>query len=95
MSEMERNKGVLIPEHIDTEDYAEDDFDTLQENGFMVIDGEVYSVKYEVEDEQDCYGFADVTVKDDGTVEFHTYHYNGGGSLEEVIEGAYLREVSR
>tara|TARA_Y100000310_G_scaffold74348_1_gene70476 strand:+ start:12562 stop:12846 length:285 start_codon:yes stop_codon:yes gene_type:complete len=91
MSDMERNKGLLIPECIDIEEYTEEDFDTLYDNGFLVIDGEVYSVHYEIRREKDSGGFAEVEVQDNGTIKFHTYHYNGGGSLGDVIEEAYRK----
>lgn len=86
MSTVERNKGKLIPTNVDTEFFSEDDFDSYTENGYMVIDGEIYEVEWEVEGEYDCSYFADVVVNADGSINFHTLHYNGGGSLEEVIE---------
>lgn len=86
MSEMERNKGRLIPADIDTEHYTDDDYDTLWENNFVVIDGEVYSVEWEVERDSDCCGFADVAEGEYGTISFHTYHYNGGAHWTEVVE---------
>ena len=88
MSTVERNKGKLVPVGVDTEHFTDDDWDTYTENGFMVIDGEVYEVIYEVEAEKDCSYFAEVTCNSDGSIDFHTLHYNGGGSLEEVIETA-------
>jgi hypothetical protein len=86
MSDMERNKGKLIPTGIDTENYTDEDFDTLYENGFMLIDGEVYEVEWEVKRE-DCYDFADVVEHDDGSISFHTYQYNSCG-LEDVLHHA-------
>ena len=47
MSEYERNKGKLIPVGVDTEHFTDDDYDTYTENGFAVIDGEVYEVEWE------------------------------------------------
>lgn len=89
MSEMERNKGRLIPTGIDTELFGEEEFETYHENGFMVIDGEIYQVEWDVKRDTDCYSFADVSVDtDDGMIHFHTMHYNGGGCLSEVIERA-------
>lgn len=52
----------------------------------MLIDGEVYEVEWEVK-RGDGYDFADEVEHDDGSISFHTYHYNGGASLAEVIEG--------
>ena len=60
------------------------------ENGFAVIDGEVYEVQWEVERDNDVPEFADVCVNEDGSIDFHTYHYNGGAHWTEVIEGALL-----
>lgn len=86
MSDIERNKGKLIPTGIDTEGFSEDDYSTYEENGFVVIDGEIYTVEWEVYRETECYSFADVKVMDDGTIYFHTLHYNGGAHWTEVVE---------
>ena len=91
MSDLERNKGILIPVGVDTEHFTEEDFDTYRENGFMVLDGEVYEIKYEVESDIEVY-FADIVENEDGTINFHTIHYNGGESLEEVIEDSLLKQ---
>lgn len=88
MSSIERNKGKLIPVNIDTEDYTDTDFDTLFENGIHLIDGEPYEVVWEVKSEKDCSYFADVKVNEDGSIDFHTLHYNGGAYWTEVVEGA-------
>lgn len=88
MSTVERNKGVLIPQNIDTEHFTEDDFEMYCENGFIVIDGEIYSVQWEVKRETDCDYFADVHYDKVGNIHFHTMHYNGGGHWLEVVEDA-------
>lgn len=88
MSDYERNKGKLIPVGVDTEHFTGDDYDTYTENGFVIIDGEVYEVEWEVEQEVGGYEFADVLKNKDGTITFHTYHYNGGAHWTEVIEHA-------
>ena len=88
MSDYERNKGKLIPVHIDLENYTEDDFDTLYDNGMVIIDGEVYEVVWEVKGETDETAFADVKVNEDGSIDFHTYHYNGVAYWTEVVENA-------
>lgn len=85
MSEMERNKGKLIPTGIDTSDFSEDDFDTYCENGFLEVDGEIYEVKWEVRRDSDGVEFADVQVNEDGSIDFHTYHYNGSMYWTEVV----------
>lgn len=88
MSTIERNKGRLVPANIDTENYTDEDFDTLHENGLVLIDGEIYEVEWEIKGEKDCDYFADVKVNTDGSIDFHTLHYNGGTYWTEVIEGA-------
>ena len=90
MSDYERNKGKLIPVCADTEHFTDEDFEAYTENGFAVIDGEVYEVQWEVERGNDVPEFADVHVNEDGSIDFHTYHYNGGAHWTEVIEDALL-----
>ena len=86
MSSYERNKGRLIPVNIDTEHFTEDDWDDLIDNGFAVIDNEIYEVVWEVQSDTDDYEFANVTINEDGSIDFHTMHYNGGAYWTEVIE---------
>lgn len=88
MSEMERNKGKLVPTGIDTENFSDEDFETYMDNGFELIDGELYEVMWEVKRETDCSYFADVKINEDGSIDFHTLHYNGGGHWTEIIEEA-------
>ena len=88
MSEVERNKGKLIPTGIDTELFNEEDFDNLFENGFVEINGEIYEVQWEVKRDTCSDYFADVTENPDGSIDFHTMHYNGGGHWTEVVEEA-------
>lgn len=88
MSDMERNKGVLRPTGIDTELFVEEDFENYSDNGFAVIDGEIYEVIWDVKRDTDCSGFADVEVDTEGEITFHTYHYNGGAHWTEVVERA-------
>lgn len=88
MSDMEHNKGTLIPTGIDIEGYDEDTLDELlHDNDFVLIDGEVYSVLWEVK-RGELYEFAYVEEGTDGRIEFNTYHYNGGAHWTEVVEGA-------
>lgn len=87
MSYMELNKGVLRPTGIDTENYTDENFEDLWDNGMTMIDGEVYSIEYEVEGKNPDEGFAEVVENEDGSISFFTCHYNGGAGLEEVIEG--------
>lgn len=88
MSDMEHNKGKLIPVNLDLESYDEDALDELlHDNNWCLIDGEVYSVQWEVR-RGELYDFAQVKQNDDGSIDFNTYHYNGGGHWTEVIENA-------
>lgn len=90
MSETERNKGILKPlfvanlmqrDHLVA--YLDENYDTK-----ILIDGWIYDVLYEVRRDTDAYDFADVVRNPDGTISFHTMHYNGGGCLSDVIVGA-------
>ena len=85
MSDMERNKGKLVPTDITTEGFTDGDWDEFYEKGLYAINGKVYSVIWEVEQDTDCSEFADVVVNEDGTINFHTYHYNGGAHWSEVV----------
>ena len=87
MSEMEHNKGKLIPTGIDLELYDEDAIEELEENGLVVIDGEAYQVEWEVK-RGELYDFAYVDRHENGSITFNTYHYNGGGHWTEVVEEA-------
>lgn len=88
MSEVERNKGKLIPQDIDTELFDDEAFEDYEENGFVVIDREIYAVEWEVKRDTCSDYFADVTENPDGSIDFHTMHYNGGGHWTEVVEYA-------
>jgi hypothetical protein len=86
MSEMEYNKGILIPTHIDTEHFGQDEYETYSENGYVVLDGEIYTVKWEVQ-RGEIDQINNVRVCDEtGYIFFETYHYNGGAHWTEVVE---------
>jgi len=88
MSDMEHNKGKLIPINLDLENYDEDTLDELlHDNDWQLIDGEVYSVEWEVK-RGELYGFGQAKQNEDGSIDFNTYHYNGGGHWTEVVENA-------
>ena len=90
MSELERNRGALWPvgyvdemqEGMDGCEFS----DWLEDRGLLRIGEKVYSVDWKVKSERDCTFFCDVNIDDCGLIHFHTMHYNGGGSLEEVLE---------
>lgn len=92
MSDYERNKGRLKYAGVDTENFTDEDFETYQDNGFAIIDGEVFEVEWEVRRDTDGMPeFAEVKEDEDGWISFHTYHYNGGAHWTEVVEGALDR----
>lgn len=98
MSDLERNKGKLYPVSYDLvkekalEKYSSsyDDIDYMIDelccdSNFMKIGHNFYRCVFEVESDNEI-DLCDVDEGIDGVIEFHTIHYNGGGSLEEVIE---------
>lgn len=87
MSSMEYNKGRLIPTGIDTEHFTEENWDDMFHEGFVNIDGELYSVEWIVQ-RGEVPTVLNVKVHEDGSIDFETYHYNGGGHWTEVVEEA-------
>ena len=107
MSEMEHNKGKLIPFDL-TEEVAKalveakgeslesyydsyleqmsDDY-TWYDEDLAKIAGKWYKVEFEIK-RGELYGFAEAVANEDGSINFNTYHYNGGGHWTEVVEGA-------
>ena len=88
MSDYERNKGKLVPQFIDTELFDEEAFEAYEENGFVVINREIYKVEWETERFTGWVEFADVRENPDGSINFHTLHYNGSASWTEIVEEA-------
>lgn len=107
MSDMEHNKGKLIPfeltepvarslveakkEDLDGfyETYREqvmDDY-TWYDEDLACINNKFYKVEWEVR-RGELYDFAQVKRNDDGSIDFNTYHYNGGGHWTEIVENA-------
>ena len=73
--------------------FGEYDFeDLVYENDYVLIDGKIYKAFYDVRGGDISEGLEDVEVSKDGDIYFTTIHYNGGASLEEVIEGALKRK---
>lgn len=83
MSAVERNKGKLIP--VDTSTLTKDQCVEPWDYGMMEIRTKFYKVEFEIKGDDYC-DFAEVTENKDGSIDFHTMHYNGGAGLEEVIE---------
>lgn len=88
MSDVERNKGRLIPTGVDTMDLTDDDWEFYEENGLVFVNGNFYEVQWEVKRDTCSDYFADVTENPDGSIDFHTMHYNGGGHWTGVVEEA-------
>jgi hypothetical protein len=89
MSDMEHNKGKLIP-HFKANEMQEDHLeDWLDENyeDFTLIGDTVYKVEWKIK-RGELYDFAYVDKNEDGSINFNTYHYNGGGHWTEVVEEA-------
>lgn len=59
--------------------------DSPEDYSVYCIDNKYYKVSFEVEGEE-YYDPTRITVSEDGTISFLTYHYNGGGHWTEVIE---------
>lgn len=64
--------------------------DHAEEYGFCRIDGKYYKIDWEVDGGDIEDGFADINVNEDGSIDFHTYHYNGGGHWTEIVEGGLV-----
>lgn len=108
MSEMEHNKGKLIPfemteevaeslvqeknEVLDTNYYTSyiaqvaEDY-TWYDEDLCRINGKWYKAQFEIQ-RGELYGFAEAKENEDGSIDFNTFHYNGGGHWTEVVEGA-------
>lgn len=86
MSETEINKGLLVPHPSQSELTQEEITELLDDSdGWMMINDVLYSVEFEIERQTDPY-FSQTSRNSDGSINFFTMHYNGGGSLQEVIE---------
>lgn len=85
MSDMERNKGRLIPASLIQLHLEDNDPERLQEAGFIFIEryNQWYYVDYEVQGCTDMF-FSEIE-QVHGEIHFHTCHYNGGGDLSEVL----------
>lgn len=71
----------------DFEDSAEAFMEVLYETGcekYKILNHDIYEV---IEDTKlDPSGFSEIVENDDGTINYIALWYNGGGSLEEVLE---------
>lgn len=92
MSSIERNKGVLreVTVHQIRDEFPDVDLNDLgwdTSGKYVRIGGNYYEVFWEVRGEEDCSYFCEVE-KDDrnGSIHFHTLHYNGGAYWTELLE---------
>ena len=90
MSETWHCKGVLKPTNIDTENFSEDDFETYKEEGFVVADGEIYEVVYEI-NEVFCNGLSTFFEDSNRNVEFECVFNDGGTWIGEILQ-EYLED---
>lgn len=98
MSEMEYNKGKLVPvtrEEIEKE-YPEADFcdlDWTTDGKYIVLNGgQCYEPVFDVQLLGDLDDLANVDVGVNGVIYFETYHYNGGGDWTELVEEELEKE---
>lgn len=90
MSRMEYNKGKLFPTTLEEvlKDFPNADIDDLSwetRGEYTIINNKIFKVVWEVERGEDPPELLNVTKHSDGSVEFETYHYNGGAAWEEII----------
>ena len=92
MSRYEYNKGVLTPTtwediksiYPDIEDDSDLEWDTGQ--GCVKIKDLYYKVSWKVKAGEDAPELINLRCRGDGSLEFETYHYNGGAHWTELLE---------
>ena len=85
---MEYNKGKLIPTGRKVSEMSEEEVDVLYDTDeYAEINGEVYKVEWAARGEE-LYSIENANKNEDGSIDFETYHYNGGGHWTEVVESA-------
>ncbi len=93
MSTVERNKGrlkeVCVTQIIEEFKGADlDDLEWYTDGKYVRIKEKYFEVYWEVKGEEDCSYFCEVEEDNrDGSIHFHTLHYNGGGHWTELLEG--------
>lgn len=89
-----RDAVLLKGETLDTEVYdsyveqLSDDPTWYFDQDIIKMGDKWYEVIWEVQGENDIPEYAEAIKQDDGTIEFHTYHYNGAAHWTEVVENA-------
>jgi len=93
MSQMEYNRGLLIPTKIRYLDLTDEEYEDYLDDGYACIHGQMYEVAWENQGE-DLDEIARAEVYENGVIAFETYHYNGGAHWTEVVEYALKRNKS-
>lgn len=81
-------KGEKLDDFYESyKEQVSDDYTWYNENLAKVND-KWYTVEWEVKRGEDVPDFAEASLNEDGSIDFHTYHYNGGAHWIEIVEGA-------
>lgn len=81
-------KGSELATYYDSYlEQVEDDYSWYDED-LAQIGGKWYKVVWEVKYDTNTYEFAEACKNKDGSIDFHTYHHNGGAYWTEVVERA-------
>ena len=93
MSNTERVKGTLRPTFKTPEEFApgltDDEFCDKFYETTVIINGKVFMVE---KTDVDPFGHIEITPQSDGSYLFDAMWYNGGGSLDEVLENEWDRK---
>lgn len=60
---------------------------TWYDDDLTYVNGKYYKAEFEIR-RGELYGFAEAVSNEDGSIDFNTYHYNGGAHWTEVVEEA-------
>lgn len=83
---VEGNGESLEPEFSSYLEQLETDY-TWYDEDIVFMSGNYYKVEFEIK-RGELYDFAEAKQNDDGSIDFNTYHYNGGAHWTEVVERA-------
>lgn len=103
MSDMEYNKGRLIPTNLTYDDiivkagcnpedipsyYTKEEwcYDLCHNLNNVILKGVVYEVLWKVKAGELEDNLLNLTKHSDGSIDFATYHYNGCGGWESIVE---------
>ena len=82
----ERAKEICSRLGLEREEYHNSWLECLKDGGYrkVYIHGDTI---YEIRDERlDSYGFVEGTANDDGSIDYFISWYNGGASMDEVLD---------